>query len=79
MQAVDTVPESEGQRLLHDLRQPLNVIRLAAASIGRRLSDSLPAEEAEFLARKLARIEEQVTKADRLIDGASGSGQSGVP
>ena len=51
----------------HDLRQPLNVISLAAANLRARLGPRLEGEDAAYLNEKLDRIEKQVAKAAELI------------
>ncbi|MCZ8171611.1 MAG: hypothetical protein O9272_07715 [Brevundimonas sp.] len=59
-----TVEQSmDKPRIAHDLRQPLNVIRLTVANMRARLAHSLPQADLIYLETKLQRIEEQ---ADRL-------------
>lgn len=56
------------QRLLHDLKQPLNVIRLATGNIRNRIVNRLEAQDGGYLDGKLDRIEEQVKRAADLIE-----------
>lgn len=60
---------SDLRRYLHDLKQPLNVMSLACGNIRDRLGPSLSAEDADYLDRKLARIEAQVQRAAEMIQG----------
>lgn len=57
------------RRYLHDLKQPLNVMSLACGNIRDRIGRALSAEDAEYLDRKLARIEGQVQRAADMIEG----------
>ena len=52
----------------HDLRQPLNVISLAAANLRARLGPRLDPADAAYLNEKLDRIEQQVARAAELIE-----------
>lgn len=52
----------------HDLRQPLNVISLAAANLRARLGPRLDPADADYLNEKLDRIEQQVARAAELIE-----------
>lgn len=49
---------------IHDLKQPLNVIRLVSDNVKARILPQLNPAEAEYLAGKLARIDGQV---DRIL------------
>jgi PAS domain S-box-containing protein len=50
----------------HELNQPLNVIRMAAANSRRKLSDGIA--DPEYLNNKLQRIEEQTARAAVIIE-----------
>lgn len=56
------------RKVLHDLQQPLNVIRLASGNIRARLAASLDPEEEAYLCEKLDRIDEQILRAAGQID-----------
>lgn len=66
MDEQDETPES-GQ-ILHDLRQPLNVIRLTGGNIRSRIVPQLDEASAAYLVAKLDRIEEQTQRAAQLIE-----------
>lgn len=53
---------------VHDLAQPLNVIRLTAANIRSRLMSKLASAEADFLAQKLDKIDRQIERTAALLD-----------
>lgn len=53
-------------KILHDLMQPLNIIRLSCGNIRARMG-GYSAADAEYLAAKLTRIEEQVVRAAELL------------
>lgn len=59
---------SEQQELLHDLKQPLNIIRLATANIRIRIIGELMGSDAAYLTSKLARIEEQVLRVTEILE-----------
>lgn len=52
----------------HNLRQQLNVINLAVANLRARLAPSLSAEDHAYFMQKLNRIEQQVTRASKILD-----------
>lgn len=56
------------RKALHDVKQPLNVIRLTSANIRARLGSALDAEEAQYLCGKLDRIDEQVQRSSQQIE-----------
>ena len=62
MAAHTDITREEAERALHQLRQPLNVIRLATANMRKRIEPSLNEEDREYLARKLAQIEKQIQR-----------------
>lgn len=62
MAAHTDITREEADRALHQLRQPLNVIRLAAANLRKRIEPSLNEEDREYLARKLEQIEKQIQR-----------------
>lgn len=64
----------EHRNILHDLRQPVSVIRVLTANIRRRCIPTLDEELAQYLAAKLAqlddqavRLAEQIEKLDNLL------------
>jgi hypothetical protein len=56
----------------HDFMQPLNVIQLASGNIRARIMPLLAAREAEYLAGKLDRIEQQVVRLAGLAESVDG-------
>lgn len=61
--------ESVGvDQVLHDVRQPLNVIRLTGGNIRSRILPLLDESAGAYLEGKLDRIEEQVRRAAELIE-----------
>ena len=73
-------PADDGnlKNILHDLRQPLNVIRLTNGNIRSRIIGLLDAASATYLAAKLDRIEEQTQRAAELIDQLLGTGDNDI-
>lgn len=61
------VENAERSPLAHEIRQPLNILRLVCSNLRGRLVPSLNPSESEYLERKLARIEEQITRIDELL------------
>lgn len=57
----------------HDLRQPLNIIRLAAGNVRNRIVPLLPEQDARYLMEKLDRIERQVDRAAELVAAVDAS------
>jgi signal transduction histidine kinase len=55
-------------QVLHDVRQPLNVIRLTGGNIRSRILPLLDEGSGAYLEGKLDRIEEQVQRAAELIE-----------
>jgi nitrogen fixation/metabolism regulation signal transduction histidine kinase len=53
-------------KILHDIMQPLNIIRLSCGNIRARMG-SYSTEETEYLLAKVMRIEEQVVRATELL------------
>jgi hypothetical protein len=53
-------------KILHDIVQPLNIIRLSCGNIRTRMG-SYSTGDAEYLFAKLMRIEEQVVRATELL------------
>lgn len=56
-----------GGSKLHQLMQPLNIIRLSCSNIRVRIAKALDEGDAEYLNAKLDRIEEQVTRLNQLL------------
>ncbi|WP_338303979.1 MULTISPECIES: hypothetical protein [unclassified Erythrobacter] len=63
----------ENNRRLHDLRQPLNVIRLAAGNMSIRIQREADLPSREYYASKLDLIEAQVEMLAALLDEIAGS------
>lgn len=57
----------DGNIALHELMQPLNIIRLCCGNIRDRIGQRLEEADAEHLASKLGRIEEQVVRMNELL------------
>jgi nitrogen fixation/metabolism regulation signal transduction histidine kinase len=57
----------DGNIALHELMQPLNIIRLCCGNIRDRIGQKLEEADAEHLASKLGRIEEQVVRMNELL------------
>lgn len=53
-------------KTLHDVLQPLNIIRLSCGNIRARMGD-YTTDDAIYLITKLMRIEEQVVRATELL------------
>lgn len=51
---------------LHEIMQPLNIIRLSCGNIRARISNH-PSENSDYLVEKMVRIEEQVVRATKLL------------
>lgn len=51
---------------LHEIKQPLNIIRLSCGNILARMSH-YSSEDAQYLVKGLGRIEEQVIRATQLL------------
>ncbi len=64
---------------LHEIMQPLNIIRLACSNVRGRLSN-LSDDDADYVVRKILRIEEQTVRAVELLQQwKSRSEDSGSP
>jgi signal transduction histidine kinase len=59
---------AEMRQFRHDLRQPVNVLRLTAANLRSRLAPGLDEEASAYLLAKLDRIEKQADRLSLLID-----------
>ena len=53
-------------KTLHDVLQPLNIIRLSCGNIRARMG-KYSTDDAEYLIAKIIRIEEQVVRATELL------------
>lgn len=62
----------------HDLKQPLNVIRLVSDNIKFRIMPQLGSEDLEYLAVKLSRIDDQIEKIMSMVDQAAQDNASGA-
>lgn len=56
------------RKFVHELSQPLNVISVATANLRNALSGKLPDDMQDYLLRKLARIDEQIERAQGVVD-----------
>lgn len=59
-------PSSQQSKLLHEIMQPLNIIRLSCGNVRVRIA-SQTGEDAEYLLKKMERIEEQIVRATELL------------
>lgn len=64
--SANSVPD-DGNIALHELMQPLNIIRLCCGNIRDRIGTKLEEADAAHLASKLGRIEEQVVRMNELL------------
>lgn len=65
---VDAATDEIMNVTIHDIKQPLNVIRLACGNIRARLTSRMPEDDAAYLSNKLDRIEHQIERAAELLD-----------
>ena len=65
-------------KTLHEIMQPLNIIRLSCGNIRARMA-GYSAEDAEYLIAKLVRIEEQVVRATELLQDLKTRNEDGTP
>ena len=65
-------------KTLHEIMQPLNIIRLSCGNIRARMG-CYSAEDAEYLIAKLTRIEEQVVRATELLQDLKRHNADGTP
>ena len=54
-------------KLLHDVRQPLNIMMLCCANLRTRFGSLLLPEDAAYLEAKLERIEKQLNRISEMI------------
>jgi nitrogen fixation/metabolism regulation signal transduction histidine kinase len=65
-------------KALHEIMQPLNIIRLSCGNIRARMA-GYSAEDTEYLIAKLGRIEEQVVRATELLQDLKMRNEDGTP
>ena len=65
-------------KALHEIMQPLNIIRLSCVNIRARMAGS-SADDTEYLIAKLVRIEEQVVRATELLQDLKMRNEDGTP
>jgi nitrogen fixation/metabolism regulation signal transduction histidine kinase len=53
-------------KTLHEIMQPLNIIKLSCGNIRARMSNP-PSEDSDYLIEKMVRIEEQVMRATKML------------
>jgi hypothetical protein len=74
-----TVMDEKDAKILHDIMQPLNIIRLSCGNIRARMG-SYSVGDAEYLLAKVMRIEEQVVRATELLQDLKKHGDNdGMP
>jgi len=56
----------EQAKILHEIMQPLNIIRLSCSNIRTRMSNN-SSEHSDYIFQKMERIEEQVIRATQLL------------
>ncbi len=56
----------EQAKMLHEIMQPLNIIRLSCSNIRTRVSNN-PGDHSDYILQKMERIEEQVIRATQLL------------
>lgn len=56
----------EQAKMLHEIMQPLNIIRLSCSNIRTRMSNN-SSEHSDYIFQKMERIEEQVIRATQLL------------
>lgn len=56
------------RKFIHELSQPLNVISVVTANLRNALSGKLPEDLQDYLERKLLRIDEQIVRAQDIVD-----------
>lgn len=56
----------EQAKMLHEIMQPLNIIRLSCSNIRARISNN-PGDHSDYIFQKMERIEEQVLRATHLL------------
>lgn len=57
--------------IFHDMKQPLNIMRLASDNIRSRIVPTLGEDDAAYLSLKLERIERQILRSTEMIDAAA--------
>jgi nitrogen fixation/metabolism regulation signal transduction histidine kinase len=65
-------------KMLHEIMQPLNIIRLSCGNIRARMG-GYSVDDAEYLIAKLMRIEEQVVRATELLQDLKTRNADGTP
>jgi nitrogen fixation/metabolism regulation signal transduction histidine kinase len=65
-------------KTLHEIMQPLNIIRLSCGNIRARMG-GYSADDAEYLVATLTRIEEQVVRATELLQDLKRHNADGTP
>lgn len=56
----------EQANMLHEIMQPLNIIRLSCSNIRTRMSNN-SSEHSDYILQKMERIEEQLIRATKLL------------
>lgn len=64
----DLKANAEMRQIQHDLRQPVNVLRLTAENLRSRLVSALDEASSAYLLAKLDRIDRQADRLSLLID-----------
>lgn len=53
-------------KMLHEVMQPLNIIRLSCSNIRARIANN-PGDHSEYILQKMERVEEQIVRATQLL------------
>jgi len=64
-------------KMLHEIMQPLNIIRLSCSNIRTRLSNN-PGDHSDYIFQKMERIEEQVIRATQLLQELKSHDEMGI-
>jgi hypothetical protein len=56
----------EQEKMLHEIMQPLNIIRLSCSNVRTRISNN-SGDHTDYIVQKMERIEEQVIRATQLL------------
>lgn len=73
---MDHLPE-ELRRMLHDLKQPLNVIRLTCANLRHRLETGTVGCDPVQVSDKLGKIDEQAQRAAAMLEALAAAVAAG--
>ena len=77
MQNQDQAPDHLG-RILHDMRQPISVVRVVTGNIRRRCTPALDDESAQYLNAKLIQIDEQLQRLLQNVESMEAAAEMGI-